>query len=351
MIILKKDFKQGIVSLKISLQEDLWYLSHIVAPEDKVTMKSERKIKISQGSDEASSVKRQMVILTLDVEDVNYDSSLQQLRLKGKIIECPDDVPKGSYHTFGVELNSSLTIQKKSWPNYLRDKLDESLKSNSKNILIVVFDREEAIISLVKQTNIEYLVNLTADVQKKDLQSNIGETIYSQIVKKVTEYLPQYNISNIIFASPSFWKQYLETILPQEIKSKSTFTTCSEVHKKVVSELLSRTELKSILESQRTASELEFVNLMLEKLEKNLISYGIQDISHSSQMGAISQLAVTEKFINKMREQNTYDLLDSILSKVDSSNGKIIFITSDEASKQIDGFGGIVGILRWNINQ
>ncbi len=351
MIILKKDYKQGIVSLKISAQEDLWYLSHILTPKDKVTMRSERKIKIFQGSDEATAIKRQMVLLTLNIEDINYNSSLHQLRLKGKITECPDDVPKGSYHTFGVELNSTLTIQKNSWPNYLRDKLDESTKSNSKNILIVVFDREEAIISLVKQTNIEHLVNLTADVQKKDLQSNIGETIYSQILKKITEYISQYNISNMIFASPSFWKQYLEKLLPPELKSKSVFATCSEVHKKVVSELLSRPELKSILESQRTAAELDFVNLMLEKIEKNLISYGLEDIKQSSQMGAISQLAVTENFITKMRDRNSYDSLDSILIKVDSSNGKIIFITSEDASRQIDGLGGIVGILRWNLNQ
>jgi len=36
----------------------------------------------------------------------------QQLRASGKIVEGPEDIPHGSYHTFSLESNDTITIIK-----------------------------------------------------------------------------------------------------------------------------------------------------------------------------------------------------------------------------------------------
>ena len=256
MIILKKDFKQGKVSLKLSSPDDLWYLSHLISPMDHVIMKTERKIKINAGEDTNHKVTRKIVVLTLEAETITYDPSLHQLRVKGKIFAGPDDVPKGTYHTFGIEKDSSLTIIKKEWPHYLQNKLTEASQNKGNEILVVVFDREKALFSSIKQSGITHLSKLEADVAKKDMDSTTGESIYDLIAKSLKEYEKTITPSNIILASPSFWRKYMEKKLPDELRKKSVFATCSEVHKRVIGELVLRPELKSILSSQRSRMEM-----------------------------------------------------------------------------------------------
>lgn len=348
MIILKEDFKHNTVSLKISLSDDLWYCSHIIAPHDFITMKTERKVKI--GGEDSTKVTRKVYVLTLDVEEISYNPSLHQLRVKGKVTQGPEDVPTGSYHTFGIEVDSSFTLLKKAWPKYLKEKLHDASKTSSDSIIMVIFDREDALFSIIKQTGITHLAKIHTDVSKKDMDSSVGKSIYDLIVKKIEEYSQHYSPTNFVFASPAFWKTYLEKRLPENYKKKSIFSTCSEVNKGVVGELLRRPELQSLLSSQRTRKELEFTSLALEKLEKQHLVYGIKDVKNAAETGAISEVGVTDKFIEKQREENTYDELDELLSKIDSSNGIVHFIGSEDAAKTVNGLGGIIGILRWNQN-
>lgn len=350
MIISKKDFKTGFVSLQISSSDDLWYLSHIISKNDKIKMKSERKIKLDSGIDTNSKTIRKFVFLKLNVEEVNYNPSLHQLRVKGKIVEAPEDVPIGSYHTFALELDSSFYLEKSSWPNYLKEKLLEASQNKDDNILIVVFDRETSQYSVVKSTGIEHLSTINADVAKKDMDSVVGKSNYDLIVEKINEYDLQYHPKNIICASPHFWKKYLEEKLPNKFKSKTIFTSCSEVHKRIVNELMIRPELKQILLSQRTSKELSFVQELLKDLQNQKLVYGLKDVILASQQGAISEVALTDNFILKQKEENNYENLDAILSNINDSNGKVHFISSDEATRTIDGLGGIVGVLRWKLN-
>lgn len=346
MILLKQDFKHKIVSIKISLQDDLWYCSHIISPHDSITMKTERKVKIA----DTDKTTRKTYILTLDVEETTYDASLHQLRVKGKVIQGPEDVPHGSYHTFGIELDSTFTLEKKEWPKYLQEKLIEATKLSQDSILTVIFDREDAIFSIIKQSGITHLCKLHSDVSKKDMTSITGTSIYDLIISKIQEYEKDYNPTNYLFASPAFWKIYLEKKLPDKYKPKSVFTTSSEVSTNVLSEILKRQELQSLLASQRTKKELDLISLILEKLEKQLIAYGFKDVNNAAELGAISEVAVTDKLIEKFKQENNYETLDKLLSKINSSNAKVHFINSEQASKTIDGLGGIVGILRWNQN-
>jgi protein pelota len=351
MIILKKDFKNGFASFQVSSSDDLWYLSHIISKNDKITMKSERKIKLDSGSDTNSKSIRKFVTMKLNVEEVNYNPSLHQLRVKGKIIEAPEDIPYGSFHTFAIELDSTFHLEKSNWPKYLQEKVLEASQNKDDVILIVVFDRESSLFSIVKPTGIEHLSTIQSDVQKKDMDSFIGKSNYDSIVEKISEYVSQYNPKNIICASPHFWKRYLEEKLPEKFKSKTIYATCGEVHKKVVNELMIRPELKQILASQRSSNELNLIELILQQLQKEKLCYGIKDVISASNQGAISEIAVTDNFILKQKEENKFEELDFLLTQINESNGKIHFIASEDASKTIDGLGGIVGILRWKLTQ
>src|SRR3989338_10519556 len=104
MEILKSDFKKGIVNLRVTTQDDLWYLSHLIEPGDLVKGKVTRKIKI--GDSENAAVTRKVMTVKIEVETANLDETGSVLRINGKIKEGPHDAPLGSYQGISLEVNS-----------------------------------------------------------------------------------------------------------------------------------------------------------------------------------------------------------------------------------------------------
>ena len=344
MIPLKKDYHKE-VSLKISVNDDFWYLTHILEKGDLIRSKTERKIKIGT-PDGNMRVTRKTIVLTLAVESVQLPDEGDIIRVKGKVTKGPEDVPIGSYHTFGLGIGDSFTIHKDNWPNYLKGLLEEAIKNSSNTFLFVLFDREKAIFSLVQQTGIQHLRELKFNVQKKQYTTANAEESFSTIVKNIEEDEKHYKPQTIICASPAFWKNYVEKLIPKELKKKVLFIETGTIHKGEVFKLLTRPELQQILESHQLRKEEIFTNNFLKKLDKELVVYGTKDVFEAANNGAIEDIAVTEKFIKKAKEEGRYEEVDSILKIIDSTKGKIHFLHSEQTAKIIDSFGGIAGILR-----
>lgn len=345
MIALKTDYHQGFVHLKVTLVDDLWYLSQIVLPGDRIRMKSERKIKI--GSDDNAKFIRKYVMLKLNVESVSLHE--ETLRVKGTIVDGPDDVPRGSYHSFSIGLNNDFSVEKNEWPSYLKKKITDAVDNTATTILIVLYDREQALFSLIRQTGIEHLAEISAQVEKKQFSNSNTESLYPLIVEKLKDYVVQYSPTKIIAGSPSFWKENLEKLL-ENLKSKTVFISTTNISRSGVNELLSRPELNAVLQSQRLHDEMQFIDRLREKLSKDFVVYGFKDVAFAAQSGAIEDLGVVDHLFTQAKENNSFDQLNTIIKQVDSSQGKVHIVQSDEASKVIDSLGGIAGVLRWKIN-
>ncbi len=348
MIPLKKDFKQGNVSLKVTLSDDLWYLSHIIAPGDEMTMKTERKLKLGSSDTNMKVVRKQMV-LRLRIESVDL-SDATQLRVKGTVVSGPEDVPHGSYHTFGISVDGSFTLHKPSWPTYLVDKLDEALANSSQSVIIAQYDREQALFSLVRQTGIEHLAEIKVAVAKKQYTQSTNGSLYEQIIQKVNEYVSSYKATGVVFASADFWKKYVQEKLSPELTKISIFVSTPEVSRASVGKLLTRPELHQLLANQRLQKEESLVDEILKKLDQDLAVYGFDDVKVAANSGSIEKLTVTEKFLVNKKEEGLYDELDTVLKAVDISKGKVLFLHAEQTTKIIDGLGGIVGTLRWKTN-
>lgn len=347
MRILKRNLKAGEVLLEVNNLEDLWYLSHVINPGDKVRMKSERKIKLNDGSDTNVKIIRKWIWLTLQLDKVSYLAD--QLRLKGIVIDGPEDVARGSYHTFGIEENSQLQITKTQWPKFLLNKLDEACNRKIEPILIVLFDREEASFALLKPKGIEKLGELKGNVSKKNFDQAGGKDFYIEISQLIEKYDSQYKISHIIAASPAFWKDYLEKALSNVLLKKTIFTTTSSVHPRAFLEVVKRPEVSNVLKDEKASKEETELATLLKAIDDDLACYGLKDVKTSAESGAIKTLLVTNNFLQKKKDDDSFSLVDAVLNTADQTNAEIIIISTDNASKIIDGLGGIAGVLRWKI--
>jgi len=346
MQIIRKNPRQGCVVVKIDSPEDLWALSQVIDADDIVSGKTERKIKIGQEGDRKQAVVKKTVYIELKVEKVEFHKHSDNLRISGVIIEGPEDVPRGSHHTFDVEQGTIITITKQEWPGYHLDKLDDATQKIKTKIIIVLFDREEAIFALLKNQGHELLSKLKGDVAKKGIDGE-GKNFYSQIIETLKEYDKRYSPNNIIIASPSFWKEYLMKEMPAELKPKVTAATCSDVEEGAIKEVLQRPELRKVLESDRAAKELNLVEELLRAISKEEACYGVAECKEKSMIGAVKELMVSYDFINKARQADKHREIEQVMRMAEKTGAKVSIIGTEEAEKKLGGLGGIAGILRW----
>jgi len=346
MKILEKDLKHGTIKLKVDSVQDIWSLSTLIEEGDFVSGTTERKIKLG-GSEEKSKIIKRIVFLKILVEKIDYDHAL---RVSGKIIEAPDDLPKGDYHTFDIVDGTVISIDKPHWSKYVIKKLDECVNTQLANILIVAFDREDAIFALLKNTGYEILLDLRGDVSKKGVEER-KNNFYQEIYSHILDYEKRYLFSNIVIASPAFWKEYLVKEIKDEIISKKiVLATCSSIDGGTIQEILKRPELKTVLDKDRSAKELTIIEEVLGKISKDNAVYGLDHVNEKLVAGNITTILISENLILKKRKEHTYDLLEELMTNAEAIGCEIRLISSIEAMKKLDGISGIAALLRWKEN-
>ena len=162
MHIVKKDFRKGIVKIRIDDPDDFWYLNTIIETGDLVKGKTTRKIRIGDGDN--AKVAKKTLTLQIEAETVEYTST--SLRVNGKIKDGPEDIPRDSYHAISLEIKEEYTIHKKNWFSYHKQKLEEAT-SKKYNYLLCLLDREEAIFAITKKYGYKVLTKLKGTVPKK----------------------------------------------------------------------------------------------------------------------------------------------------------------------------------------
>jgi len=349
MKVIFSNLKKNEVKLKIENMDDLWYLSHIIELNDHIKGATLRKISIGSKEERAKNVIRKPIFAKIKVEKIDM-SEFSNLRVSGIIVEAPEEVPKGNYHTFNLEENSIVTIIKEKWQKYHLDKLKEASKPVS-NILICIMDREEAVFALLKKSGYNVLSKLKGIVNKKAVEEKVKENFYSELIKKMKEYDDRYEFQSIILASPSFWKEDLMEELKGDLKDKIILATCSSVDESSISEVLKRQETQFALKQDRITKETNLVDELLLNIKKDeKAAYGLKEVELAVNSGAVDKLLVTDRFIMKSREDNKYYLIDELMKKTDYIKGEITIISSEhDAGKKLDGLGGVGAILRYKL--
>ena len=345
MISLKTDFNHGLVSLKITSNDDLWYLSQIIEPDDSLRMKTERKLKLGEGKGDNIKVVKKTIVLTIKAETVELSDTMDSLRIKGTTTEEHDDVPKGSYHSFSLEIGEQFTLVKQQWPKYIKDRLTEALNATEEKIYVVLFDNEQAIFARTQQSGINVIAKISGSSHKK-MYEHQGNDIFSDINKELDQ-LHIKDDEKIAFAGPSFWHKTLQDKLKDDHKKKGVFVDFQDVNDNAVGKVLRRPEVTKLFAKQRLQKEELFASQALEALHKELLAYGFDDVSQAANAGALKSVGVTISYVQKHKQDNTYNELQSLLHIVEQTDGDVHFLYDENAVKQIDSLGGIVGMLRW----
>lgn len=350
MKLLHSDFKHGKAKVQVENLDDLWYLFHLVLPGDRVSGTTMRKIKIGKEGDRSQKIIKKPIRVTIEVEKVDFARYQNTLRIGGIITQGPDDVTRGSHHTFPVEENTVFTIEKNQWHKYQIKKLKEASKQKAKAILLVVMDRDEAYVAQLKRFGYDVLSHHEGTVQKKTDKEHQTTNFYKELGKVIVEYDKTKQPHHIIIASPAFFKEdFLKQFDNAEIKKKVIVATVSSCTKSAFDELLKRSEVEQALHEEQASLELKQVENLLVEISKNgKAAYGMVDVAEKAYAGAVKELLLTDSFIQNMREEGKFSPVEKIMYASEKSGGEVHIISSEhDGGAKLNGLGGIGAILRY----
>lgn len=350
MKLIHKDIKKGKIKIKIENLEDLWYLSNIIEEGDVIKGKTTRKISYG-GKEGKSRVEKKVVFLSISVKDIDFGSDV--LRILGTVVDGPEEIGRGSHHSFELNVGVVISLIKLSWLKFQLDWLNDAIKAKVAKILICVMDRESAYFALSKKDGYDLLSSIEGDVQKKEERVKAKGQFYSEIIKVLQEYMKRYNPDSIVLASPAFFKEDLMKLIKDDsLKKKIVLAGCSNVGENGINEVLKRPEVENVLRQDRISKEMKLVEELLSEISKEGLGiYGIKQVKDAVVGGAVKVLLITGGFIQKKREAEDFEKIDFLMKKVEEMNGKIYLISSEhEGGKKLDGLSGIAGLLRYKLN-
>jgi protein pelota len=347
MKLISKDYRKGMLKARIESHDDLWSLTYVIEKGDVVKGFTFRKIKLGDG--ERTEVVKKPVVLSIEVEDVDFNET--SLRVSGSIREAPEDIPLGSHHTITLEPGSEFTLNKANLLKYQIEKIDDAVKDTKQKILVCCHDREEAVFAMLKKYGYEVLSGLRGDVQKKGDVKAESKDFFLQIVKTLQEYDSRHGFSHIIIASPGFWRDYVQKHIPKDLSGKIVYATCSSAGETGINEVIKRPEVNEVLKMERFASETKLVDELMQEISRNdKGEYGAEQVKKSIASGAVSKVLVTDLMIKKSRQEGKFEVLDRMMRDAESMNGEVHIISSEhEGGKKLDGLGGIGAILRYKV--
>ena len=95
--------KKGVATVIPEVMEDLWRLRRIIAPNDLIVGETSRALKQTGEHIRPDKGERIRVNITLMVVKVSLDSTLDRLRISGKIVDVSEEsLSKGSFHSMSI---------------------------------------------------------------------------------------------------------------------------------------------------------------------------------------------------------------------------------------------------------
>ncbi|RLJ01708.1 MAG: mRNA surveillance protein pelota [Candidatus Aenigmatarchaeota archaeon] len=332
MKILKKDLKHGTVKVKIENPDDLWTLEKVLEKGDLVSGKTMRRKVIRRGEREERGEKVP-VFLKIRVEDFGFQEDTGKLRIKGLVIEGPDDVSIGSYHTFVGEEGAVLNIEKE-WKKWQLSELQKSIREPPR-VLVCTIDDEEAHIFLITN-RIEKVGEVRSGRSGKMYES--GKSDY---LGKVASIIKGYEgrVDGVVIAGPGFVKDELKRVLNMDVMIES----CSHTGVPGLKEVINRGAVERVGKESRVVEETKKVEEAFEEIGKGsgLVEYGLEEVKRVAEQGAVKTLLVSEPMIRDFEE---------LMNKVEEMGGKVFIISdSHEAGEKLKRIGGVMALLRYKV--
>ena len=338
--------------------EDIWHLYNLVVPGDKVKGTTTRKVAMERGGASAES-ERKTFTINLLIEKAEYDAASASIRYSGKNAGESEFVRMGQHHTMSVTIGDQLTICKAAWDSASNDILTEALDvSRRASVVVVMMDAGVANMYMLTSVLMKDLAKVVVHVPKRKAAS-VGhdkamEKFFEQTARSMQSNIRFDVATCIVVAGPGFVKddfmKYLLAKPEMQTYSKLFLVAhASGAFKHCIKELLENHEVKSKIQStSASAHALCLAEFYLTlKNDPDRACYGPGPVCEAAQMGAVSELMLTDKLVRTagVQDRRKYVAACDLVK----ASGGVVHVVSEQhvTGEQLTQLSGIAALLRY----
>uniref|UniRef100_A0A914HRP5 Oxysterol-binding protein n=1 Tax=Globodera rostochiensis TaxID=31243 RepID=A0A914HRP5_GLORO len=319
---LQKD-SSGFVRLICEEDEDMWHIYNLA---------------MSQ---------RVQITLTIEVETIDFDTSVCALHLKGKNIKENQHVKLGAYHTLDLELNRTFTLEKPCWDAMDLHRLELcSDISNKADVAGIVMHEGLANVCLIgsSMTVVKSKIDMQIARKRKGLTSQHDKSLVAFMNAICVAFFRHVNI------------EYIEREgLKQQFaphKGKFVLVHSSSGFKHALKEALSDNAVAQRLSDTKAQTEVKALNTFLELMctDPQRAVYGYRHVVHAREQQSIDTLMVSDSLFRSkdIAQRRKYvNLVESI--KYQGAT-VLIFSSMHVTGEQLTQLTGVAAILRFPIS-
>jgi protein pelota len=339
------------VTLVPETLDDLWHLTYVIEPGDRVAGDTTRRIQRDDEQLRDTGGEREHMWVEIAVEDVEFAKFANRLRVGGEIVDCSREDQFGFHHTLNVEEHTEIEIEK-VWKPDQDERLEEAeAASEAPTVAVATVEEGAAHVHTVAQYGTEERASITAPTGKGEY-ARPREELFAELAT----ILHRTDADAFILAGPGFTKQdalaYVRDAYPDLAEAITVVDTAS-VGDRGVHEVLKRGAVEDVQERTRIAEEAALIDELTERIATGAkVAYGPDSVARAAEYGAIDHLLVLDETLRQERSvEGEWDVdVDEIIRKVERQGGDVtVFSGEFDPGKQLANLGSIAALLRYRL--
>ncbi|NWG36873.1 mRNA surveillance protein pelota [Nitrososphaera sp.] len=331
--------------------DDLFTLRRVVEQGDTVIADTTRVVKQETEYGRPDKGERVKVRLTIRVDRVELDSSVDRLRIAGAIIATSNElVSKGVHHALSVQAGDPLTIDKnRRWQDVELKLLRRS--GDGSSFILVAIDTQEAAVAKVSGTHVKVIPNIYSGQSGKRYQTkNVSlETFFADTAKLVASVLGESD--KVIVFGPGETRRRFYNSLDKHGIPKDRAQVADGVD--VAGEDGIFVFLRSpAMKEAMGASKLATVSAMLDRVMlmvnrgENKFAMGPKEVEDAVRIKAVESIIFSDSIFKNSDEGAIVKMLNAA-----ESHGAATYAvdSSTDIGMRVSSLGGIVALLRFAI--
>lgn len=350
MIVTELNPKHGFCSLTIESADDLWTLRRLISKGDLVVARSSRVVKREDEYSRPDKGERVKVMMSLIVDQVHLDSSVERIRLRGTIAESTDEsVSKSGSHAITLSPGHSVKVSKQRWTS-LDTKLIESAKSSSARYVLVALDRREAGVGLLSGTHLSVLTNIESGLGGKMSE----EPSSGPYLAKVTSFVSQAAREGdpVVVAGPGRTKNVVGNQLTAITKGRNPIRVLDGFDLTGPDGIRALVRFQGFKDIAKESELVEMGAVVGEAVRRissggTKVAYTLSRVKVAAAAGAVEACVVSDDIFSVGVDEEE---LVGTMNSIEEQRGSLYLADSSlEFGKQVSSFGGIVALLRYQL--
>lgn len=318
--------------------DDIWHLSHLVAPGDLVFATTLRTSDTSTDKIRPEKAEKRPVRLGIRVEKVEFHHYANRLRVTG-VIEY--GMEAGSYHTLNIETGYEISVIRQ-WRKSDFERIDRAVKASVYDVIhILTIEEGEAELFRIRHFGPELVITITMG-SGKGMEVNSRTSFF----EKVLGQLSPVN-GPLVVAGPGFIKEDFMKFFRARESDKASKTVVVETRRTgagAVQEVIGLGTLEKLAGDLQLAREVNLMGEFLKRISKGgPVAYGRTEVKSAGECGAIEEILVVDTLI---RDTDIVGLMEQA-ERADAA--VVVFSSGFEPGKQLEALGGVAALLRYRI--